>query len=104
MINEGNYREGITDLIVATLLSGRNTRLFKDILHQREFNRHKKESVRVTMSRLSSKGYIANSNAGWSITKKGKKYYEDRHLLGYISSPFDKDSSAKMIIAFDIPE
>ena len=89
---------------MATICSGRSTRRFYAIIREREFNRYKKESVQVALSRLSSKGYLHRSNLGWSITEKGKQYNKDVHLLSYLSSPFKKNSSVHTIISFDIPE
>src|SRR3989344_2552760 len=85
------YLESLTDLLIATLASGRNTRLFDKILHEREFKRYKKESVGVALSRLHKKGYVENSSSGWSITEKGKKYFKSNRLLSYIASPFEKN-------------
>ena len=92
------------DLLIATLGSGRSVRRFHEIISERKFNRHKKESIRVTLSRLHSKGYVNNSALGWSITKKGRKYSQNTHLLGYITSPFAENLPSSMIISFDIPE
>jgi DNA-binding transcriptional regulator PaaX len=99
-----NFRESLTDLLMATLFSARNTHRFRSILSQRKFNRYKKESVRVALSRLHKKGYVENSNCNWSITKRGEKYIRDNHLFTYISSPFKENTLANMIISFDIPE
>ena len=96
--------ETLVDLLMATLGSARNVRKFRSILSERKFNRYKKESVQVALSRLRSKGYVNNSSFGWSITKKGKTYRKDSQLLSYISSPFEKNSVPSMIISFDIPE
>ncbi len=92
------------DLLIATLGSAKNTRRFYSIIREREFNRHNKKSVRVTLSRLHTKGYVNNSASGWSITNKGKKYSQGTRLLNYITSPFKKNPSPSMIISFDIPE
>lgn len=94
----------IGDLLIATICSGRSTRRFYAIIREREFKRYKKESVSVALSRLHSKGYISNSNLGWSITTKGKKYNKEVQLLSYIASTFAENSSPSMIISFDIPE
>ncbi len=90
--------------MIATLCSARNTRRFYAILREREFERYKKESIRVGLSRLHARGYLANSSSGWSTTKKGRKYFENLRLLSYISSPFDNNPPDDIVIAFDIPE
>ena len=89
---------------MATLGSGRNVRSFRNILHERKFKKYKKGSVRGTLSRLHSRAYIDNSTAGWSVTKKGEAHTQEKRLLSYISSPFEKNSPDNIIIAFDIPE
>ena len=89
---------------MATLGSARSTRRFYAIIREQEFNRYKKESVRVGLSRLHMKGYLENSSSGWLITEKGKKYIQNVRLLSYISSPFKKNQLSDTIIAFDIPE
>ena len=94
----------IGDLLIATLGSARSTRRFYAIVREREFNRYKKESVQVALSRLRKKGYIDNSTAGWSLTKKGEQYSSGTRLLSYVSSPFSENSPTSMIISFDIPE
>jgi len=99
-----NNSPSIGDLLIATLCSARNTRRFYAILREREFERYKKESIRVGLSRLHARGYLANSSSGWSTTKKGRKYFENLRLLSYISSPFDNNPPDDIVIAFDIPE
>lgn len=99
-----NNSPSIGDLLMATICSARSTRRFYAILREREFERYKKESVRVGLSRLHAKGYLSNSSSGWSITEKGKRYGRNVRLLSYIKSPFDKNPPDDIIIAFDIPE
>lgn len=94
----------IGDLLMATLFSARNTRKFHSIIREREFRRYKKESVRVGLSRLHTKGYLTNTTSGWLITKNGKKYIKNISLLSYIQSPFEKNSPEHTVVAFDIPE
>jgi len=89
---------------MATLGSARSTRRFYSIIRGQEFKRYKKESLKVTLSRLRSRGYVENSTLGWSITKKGKKHIKDIRLLSYIKSPFADDASVNMVLSFDIPE
>lgn len=104
MTYKENNSESLTDLLIATLGSGRNVRVFRSILAERKFKQYKKESVRVALSRLHSKGYVENTTLGWSITKKGKSLSINNSLLNYIPSPFTKNSQPNMIISFDIPE
>ena len=68
----------------------------------------KEESLRVTLSRLKSRGLIGNKNHTWHITKRGKEYLKNgsklklRHFSRFKSNKkFDKE---RMIVAFDIPE
>ena len=102
MINKAN--KNTTDLIIAMLCSGRSTRQFYSIIREREFKRYKKESVRVSLTRLHKKGYLNNSEKGWSLTKKGKIYSKKIALYSYIQSPFTKEDLDNTIISFDIPE
>ncbi len=94
----------ISDLIIATLFSGRSTRLFRAILHNRQLKRYRKESVRVALTRLGKKGYLCNSKSGWYLSSEGKKFAEKKRLLDYLQSPFDKTDLNSVIVAFDIPE
>jgi DNA-binding transcriptional regulator PaaX len=98
------FSESIVDLIMATLGSGRSTRRFYSILSERKLKRHNHGSIRVTLSRLSKKGYISNSRTGWSLTEKGKSYIKEEKLLSYIPSPFAKNSPQNTIVSFDVPE
>lgn len=95
----------ITDLVLATLLSSRNTYLFRKILRERQFKRLKKESVKMAFTRLHQKDLIKRVEKGWVITPEGKKYLEESRLMGYIPSPFTSESEKHItIISFDIPE
>jgi DNA-binding transcriptional regulator PaaX len=99
-----NYQEpSISDLLIATLFSNRNVKTFRSILNEQKFKKYKKESVRVSLSRLNKKGYLENSNKKWSVTQKGIIYAEKINLHSYIISPFEKDSPENTIISFDIP-
>jgi DNA-binding transcriptional regulator PaaX len=99
-----NYQEpSISDLLIATLFSNRNVKTFRSILNEQKFKKYKKESVRVSLSRLNKKGYLENSNKKWSVTQKGIIHAEKINLHSYIISPFKKDSPVNTIISFDIP-
>jgi len=98
-----NLEPTISDLLIATLLSNKNIKTFRSILKKREFERFRKESIAVSLSRLNKKGYSRKSNGGWSLTQKGILYAEEVHLFSYIPSPFKKNSSINTIISFDIP-
>lgn len=98
------YSESIGDLILATLGSARNSRLFRQILSEKRLQKFKKESVRVTLTRLCKKGYIQNSDIGWFLTKEGEESMQKEKLLSYINSPFKKEAVHNMIVSFDIPE
>lgn len=94
----------LADLVLATLLSGRSTRIFKEILRERSLKRYKKESIRVELSRLGAKGYVQVSKTGWDITKQGEARVKNIVLLDYFLSPFSKNAKRNLIISFDIPE
>jgi len=100
-----SYKENsLTDLLIATLASGRSVRRFHSILSERKFSRYKKESVSVALSRLHSKGYVNKSALGWSLAQKEKPSLRNEALFGYISSPFSKNGPSNTILSFDIPE
>ena len=99
-----NYVESLVDVLMAILGSAKSVRQFRAIVCERELKRYKKESVRVALSRLHSRGYVSNSTLGWSMTSKGKGFAKNNFLLGYITSPFAENSLPNMIISFDIPE
>jgi DNA-binding transcriptional regulator PaaX len=98
------FGESLTDLLIATLASSRNSYLFKSILKERKLQRYKEQSTRNTLYRLQKKGYVCKSSNGWSLSNKGIKYFQERELYEYIPSPFKKDSLPNTIVAFDIPE
>lgn len=98
-----DFKESIGDLIVAMLLSNKNSCRFRKIIREREFARYKKESIQVSLSRLNKKGYLDNSPSGWSLTKKGKLLANKTLLFSYIPSPFNKNPPSNTIISFDIP-
>lgn len=93
----------IGDLLIATLLSSRNTKTFRSILKKREFERFKKESIAVALSRLHKNGYLKRNENGWSLTPKGVLRNKKTYLTSYISSPFKENSTVNTIISFDIP-
>jgi DNA-binding transcriptional regulator PaaX len=98
-----NFKPTIGDLLIATLLSSRNTKTFYSILRKREFERFKKESISVSLSRLNKKGYLKKNKDGWSLTQKGILRSKKTYLTSYISSPFKENSPINTIISFDIP-
>jgi len=93
----------IGDLLIATLCSGRSTRRFHAIVREREFARYRKESVQVSLSRLSKNGYCKNINGNWSLTKKGILRTREINLFSYIPSPFKENQPCNTVISFDIP-
>ena len=98
------FGESLTDLLIATLASSRNSYLFKSILKDRKLRRYKEQSTRNTLYRLQKKGYVCKSSNGWSLSNKGINYFKEKELYEYIPSPFKKDSLPNTIVAFDIPE
>lgn len=96
--------KGLLDLLLATLQSSRSTKVFRDILRERELTRYKQESVRSRLYKLRAKRYVTNTHSGWSLTKRGERLSEKRALLSYIPSPFSKQCPAGIVLAFDIPE
>ncbi len=99
-----NFEPTIGDLLLATLLSHRSTKSFYSILRKREFERYKKESISVALSRLKKNGYLKKNKDAWSLTQKGILRSKKNYLTSYISSPFKENSPVNTIISFDIPE
>ncbi len=100
-----NPNGSISDFLIAFLSSGRSSYQFHKILRERALKKYHSKSVRVTLSRLKSKGYINNSDKGWSVTTKGLVLAQQkRRRINYLPSPFNKESKNKNIIVFDIPE
>ena len=93
----------IGDLLIATLLSNRNIKTFYSILKKQEFERFRKESVAVSLSRLHKNGYLKRNENGWLLTQKGILRNKKTYLVSYISSPFKENSLVNTIISFDIP-
>jgi len=104
MRNGYDNSPSISDLILATLASGRNVRAFRSILYERKMKRLKKESISVSLSRLHRKNYIRRSSSGWLITKKGEECAKKNQFGGYFPSPFSEKSPINTILSFDIPE
>jgi len=103
-MTKNNRSPSISDLLLATLVSGRSVRRFRSILREREFRKLKQESIRVTLSRLHKKKYMNYSPSGWYLTKAGKYRAKNIGLLRYLPSPFEKNSPHVTIVSFDIPE
>jgi DNA-binding transcriptional regulator PaaX len=94
----------LSDLIFGMLGSARSARRFSSIISERKFNRYKRGSVDVALSRLSKKDYVKNSPTGWALTRKGRQKIKNDRLLSYISSPFKESAAPNIIISFDIPQ
>ena len=99
-----NKSKSISDILIAFLCSARSSRRFYEIIREREFSRHNKNSIKVGLSRLNKAGYVKNSSTGWLITKKGFTRATHINLFTYIVSPFKKDSSRNTLVSFDIKE
>jgi DNA-binding transcriptional regulator PaaX len=62
-------------------------------------------SSRSTISRLRKNGYIEIIANKWSLTEKGKKYFESKNKLAVkFHSPFPLNSPKNLLLMFDIPE
>lgn len=94
----------MSDLLIATLTSGRSIRRFNQILYERKMQRYKRGVIQSSLSRLSKRGYVKKSDQGWSATERGQKHLKRTRLFEYIESPFGKNAGAGTIISFDIPE
>ncbi len=93
----------ISDILIAMLFSGKSVKNFKSIIREQKIKRYKESSVRVALTRLNKNGYINNSEDGWEINDKGKKYFNMTSQFSYIPSPFNDKYSSDTIVSFDIP-
>jgi len=99
-----NYSPSLSQLILATLASGRNTYKFKSLLFKGKIEKYKKKNIGVELARLHKRGYIKNSDTGWSITNKGNLHTKQVRLMSYLPSPFKENIPSTTILSFDIPE
>ncbi len=66
---------------------------------------YKYGSLKSGISQLKRKQYIIKNNSGWSLTPKGKKYFERKYdSLIQFDCPFSKNDPKNLLIMFDIPE
>jgi len=72
---------------------------------KRKAETKRERNLRVTLSKLKSKGLIKNDNHYWQLTASGlKKLAISKLFKKHSSSPLTNKSKQKIIIAFDIPE
>jgi len=70
-----------------------------------KYKNYSRNSLKSTLTRLRSKGFIENSDKGWRITPTGKKYIKKKaDSFVNFESCFLKDAPKNLIVMFDIPE
>lgn len=68
-------------------------------------NEHNKNSLDSTVSRLRKNGLVEIRSGKWTLTKKGKEYFENKRKLSLkFSSPFKLNAPKNLLLMFDIPE
>jgi len=68
-------------------------------------SQYSQKSAINTIARLKKNNLIESKYNKWSLTKKGKKYFESKRMLSKkFSSPFIISSPKNLILMFDIPE
>ncbi len=68
-------------------------------------SRYSQKSASNTISRLRKNELVEVINGKWSLTEKGKKYFEIKSVLSIkFSSPFVINAPKNLILMFDIPE
>lgn len=68
-------------------------------------SRYSQNSASNTISRLRKNGFVEIKEGKWLLTKKGKKYFEDKRKLSTkFSSPFAINAPKNLLLMFDIPE
>ncbi len=92
---------GITNTIIAGLLSGHSTKRFYQILNKLEYA---DGSISVAFSRMKKRGYLQKVGTEWAVTKKGSEYYRNNLKHTYLENPFKKPVQSSHLVAFDIPE
>lgn len=92
------------NVILAILMSNHSSKRYRSVLDALEKEQFSKGTIRVSLNRLRSKGYIEKSNSKWKITNTGRKYFKHKHLVTYLTSPFNDAHPKNTIISFDIPE
>ena len=97
-----NYKNTISDELIAFLFSARSTSIRKKILWERIQKRRdiSKQIYNQNVYRLKKKGFIYCKNEGYFISEKGVSYYKNpyRHIKEKITA------KNKIIFIFDIPE
>jgi len=99
-----NPLDTIVNNILAILMSNHSSKRYRSVLNSLEAGQFSKDSIRVSLNRLQSKGYVQKSNSEWKITDIGRKYFKHKYRLTYLPSPFTNTHSKNTIISFDIPE
>lgn len=94
----------ISDLLIATICSGRSSRAFRSILRERAFQRFKESSVRTAFNRLKNKNLIENKSNEWRLSAKGWEKMQDRERFSFLPSPFAKNAPNKAIVSFDVSQ
>jgi DNA-binding transcriptional regulator PaaX len=66
---------------------------------------HSENSAHSTISRMQKNGLIEIKNDKWSLTEKGRKYFEDKRKLSVkFHSSFILNAPKNLLLMFDIPE
>ena len=103
-----NYHMGIAEEILDIFFSGYNEsykKLRQKIRGNYSYKNSDSEeaSLRMTIYRLRSKGYIEKKGRGWIITRAGKDHIARNNRKKSISEESRK-KERNLIVAFDIPE
>jgi DNA-binding transcriptional regulator PaaX len=70
-----------------------------------EFKNFSKNSLKSTLTRLHTNGFIENNNTIWRLTPTGRHYIKIKmDSLKNFNYNFPKDSPRNLIVMFDIPE
>lgn len=90
---------------VTAYYKGMRVNIFGFPMPWKPYYSYPNKSVSGTMARLRKNGLVVVKDDKWSLTEKGKIFFEDKRKLSRkFSSPFILNSPKNLLIMFDIPE
>jgi DNA-binding transcriptional regulator PaaX len=90
---------------VTAYYKGMRVNIFGFPMPWKPSNAHTKNSIDSTVSRMKKNGFLEIKNGKWSLTEKGKRYFEEKKRLSVkFSSPFVINAPKNVLAMFDIPQ
>lgn len=100
----GHRNNSLSNLLIATLFSARNSRTFHEILRDRAIKRARADYLRTTLHRLKNKNILNLENGKWSLAEEGKNRMREHERFSFIPSPFPKNAPDGIIVSFDVSQ